>query len=210
MKGIEESMRTLNPVVILLAAGLLLPAYPAASQLADGRLSVEFRAGALVPVGDWDVRDRETALRAGAGPALAGLLRFEVGQGVSVYGAYRWARPSCEDCGLFALDENLGDAGFGFGVGYVLPAELPLELRVDAGALSHQLSFRGDGDSRPSNWGLGGELGITGSIELGPSLFLEPGASGATYPARFDFEEGEFREVTVRYLMPRVGLRYRF
>ncbi len=190
------------------AVGICLSA-PAGAQLLDAPISVEVAAGALVPLGDWTVRDRETSLRTSAGPLVSAGLRLGLPAGFSTYGSYRYALPGCDDCDIFGLDSNLVDAGFGFGVGYALPEGLPVDLRADLGALVHQLSFRGGGQSRPSDWGFGGEIGVTGSYALGPSLLVEPAVSGRFYPARYAFEEGS-REVSVSYLAPRVGLRYSF
>jgi hypothetical protein len=199
-------MRSFSRVATLLGAAVT----PAAAQLPDLPLSVEVRAGALVPLGDWGVRDRETALRVGSGPLVSGVLRLELPERLSAYGTYRHARLSCDECELFGLDGSVEDTGFGFGIGYLLPLELPLSLRLDLGGITHQLAFRGFGETRPSDWGLGGEAGLIGSFELLPSLFLEPAIAGAVYRARFEFEEEEVRDVNVRYLTPRIGLRYRF
>jgi hypothetical protein len=203
-------MRSLCVVPWLLAGGLALTSASAAGQLPENLLSLEIRAGALTPLADWNVEGETTDLRVGAGPALDGVLRVALTPAFSLYGSYRWARPSCTDCDLFALDQDLGDAGFGFGVGFVIPGTLPFTLRTEVGGLAHQLSFRGGGDSRPSDWGFGGEVGFAASFEVSPSLFLEPGLGGSMYPARFEFEEGDFREVRVQYLTPRIGLRYQF
>ena len=195
-------------LIAALAVGTLLAA-PANAQLLDVPISVEVAAGALVPLGDWTVRDRETSLRTSAGPLVTAGLRLGLPAGFSAYGSYHYALPGCDDCDIFALDSNLVDAGFGFGVGYTVPDILPVELRADLGAIVHQLSFRGGGQSRPSDWGLGGEVGVTGSFALGPALYVEPAVSGRFYPARYAFEEGS-REVSVSYLAPRIGLRYSF
>lgn len=202
-------MRRWAPVVFLTVLGCGLVPVPGASQLPGLPISVELRAGGLVPLGDWDVRDRETTLRVGGGPSLSGVLRVELAEGLSVYGSYQWAQPSCQDCEIFALEGSLKDAGFGFGIGYVLPGMLPGAPRLDVGGISHQLTFRADGQTRPSERGLGGKAGMTLSFQIAPSLFLEPGLAGAFFPARFEFEDGDSREVSVRYLTPRIGLRYR-
>jgi hypothetical protein len=199
-------------LALLLAVGLALPAGSASAQLpgVPFPVSLEVQAGALMPLGDWDIRGRDTSLRAGSGFLASGVLRLELSERYSVYGSVRHGRPSCSDCGLFGLDDALGDTGFGFGAGYALPLELPVPLRLDAGGIVHRLSFRGAGETRPSNWGLGGEAGVTVSFALGPSLSLDPALAASLYRARFEFEEEEIRDVNVRYLIARIGLRYRF
>jgi hypothetical protein len=205
-------MRAFVSAAMLPVLALSLPTAPAAAQAAElpFPFSVEIRAGALVPLGDWDVRDREASLRVGTGAGLSGVLRMDLTQGISAYGSFGYARPSCTECGLFGLDGSLGESGFGFGVGSVLPLGLPVPLRLDLGVVTHRLSFRGAGETRPSNWGWGGEAGLAASFQVRPSVFVEPALAATLYGARFEFEEGDFREVNVRYLTPRVGLRYWF
>lgn len=194
-------------VVAGLWVGLTLP-ISAAGQLPELPLSLEVQLGGILPLGDWEVRDRQTSLGVGGGVLLSGLLRVEISDRFSAYGSYRWSRPSCDECGLFTLDDSLRDAGFGLGVGVGLPGALPGDPRLDLGGILHQLAFRGDGQTRPSDWGIGVEAGITLSFPVGPSLFLEPALAGAAYPARFEFEDDAFREVAVRYLAARLGLRF--
>ncbi len=197
------------PLAAVLVAGTCLAA-PAPAQLPAIPLSIELRAGALVPLGDWEVPGRETVLHVGTGPLFSGGLRLALPAGFSLYGAYHYALPRCEFCDAFGLSDRLVDAGFGFGVGYALPETLPVALRLDLGGIAHQLAFGGGGERRPSQLGLGGEAALTGSFEVWPSLFVEPAIAGRAYTARYEFEEGASREVEVRYLTPRIGLRYSF
>jgi len=198
-----------NPLRVLagLWLGLSLPV-SAAGQLPELPLSLEVQVGGILPLGDWEVRDRPTTLGVGGGALLSGVLRMELSDRFSAYGSYRWSRPSCEECGLFTLDDSLRDAGFGLGVGVDLPGALPGDPRLDLGGIFHQLAFRGDGETRPSEWGIGAEIGMTLSFPLFASVFLEPALAGVAYPARFEFEDDTFREVAVRYVAARIGLRY--
>ncbi|CAN5658099.1 hypothetical protein BH23GEM3_BH23GEM3_17680 [soil metagenome] len=200
-------LRLLLANVFLIGACL---ATPAAAQLRGIPLSVEIHAGALVPLGGWEVRGRETALQVGVGPLFSGALRLTLPAGFSVYSAYHRALPRCEECDLFGLSDQLVDSGLGLGIGYALPALLPVPLRLDVGGIAHQLAFRGGGQNRASELGFGGEAGLISSFEIRPSFFAEPAISGRAYTARYEFEEGISREVAVRYVVPRIGLRYSF
>lgn len=202
-----------KPIVLLSAmAAMALAADPAAAQFPDLDLgaSVEFHAGALAPTGNWEVPDGNTTLRAGTGALLAGAVRLHLTPELSTYGSWNYGRPGCEDCALFDLDDRLVDTGFGFGAGYALFDMPPIVIRLDVGGIVHRLSFQGNGETRNSDFGLGFEAGLAGSFEIRPSLALEPAFTWRAYTAHYEFQDGGTRDIDVRYLAPRIGLRYRF
>lgn len=202
-------MRSFLLVAALVSGGWVAPS-GAAAQALPVPISLEVGAGAMVPLDDWNVSDRDAGLRTSAGFAVSGALRVAFTERVSAYTSYEHAVPGCDDCMAFTLDERMRDHGFGVGMGLELLSLPSVAVRADAGAAIRQLGFRGGGELRSSDWGVGFEGRITGSWALTDALFLEPSVGIGGYPARFVFEDGAEREIEVRFLAPRAGLRYRF
>lgn len=180
----------------------------------DLPLSVELRAGAGIPTGDF------AGGMAGAEPGLG----FGIGaivratSTIGVYGGYGWNQFGCGTCGIleqtddFELDEDVTDTGFDFGAqaNFVLGELLVPWLR--GGIIYHKLEFSGDDSSFDSEAAIGFEIGAGASYVVVPSLTFTPGIRYRTYTAEFDFADTEFpnRSVNVSYIALDVGLAYRF
>lgn len=170
-------------------------------------VSVEVRAGAGVPVGDFS--DVQSGVEAGAGPAASAGLVYHLSERFGVFAAYEWATFSCSRCAEFGLDDELVDRGAGFGLEAALDLGL-LEPWLRAGGLYHTLRFSGLGGELDSESGFGFMAGAGAALGLPAVLRLTPGLFYRSYPAELDLGGLPARTLDVTHLRADVGLAYRF
>lgn len=195
------------------ALALLLTACAAphagAQTLAGLPLSVEVRLGAGIPIGEF--AEDAPGVGAQAGPAFSAGARLHLSPVLAVYGAYSGTAFSCPRCGEAGIDESVVDAGAEFGVHATLPARVAGAAPwVRAGGVYRHLTFSGQGGRLSSDAAAGFEAGAGVSVQLTPSLAIEPGVRFRTYAAELDLGDSPARTVDVSHVLADVGLVFRF
>lgn len=196
-----------SAVVLLL---LLISAPGASAQfLLPIPVSVEVRAGAGIPTGDFANREpgiqAESGLMVGAGAAVHISRRF------ALFGGYSRTRFGCPRCGEQGLDADVTDTGGDFGLQVILPASIRgLGPWIRAGGVYHQISFSGTQGELSSDPALGFEVGGGISLSLLRVIRLTPGVRYRTYSAELDLGGLGEETVDVSHVLVDVGLSYRF
>lgn len=210
--------RTARPRLAWVLLPALLAPGAVGAQLVPGLpISVEVRAGAALPLGDFG--QERPGLGAGAG--LGGALALQVGvvSGLAVYGSYGYDRFGCGACGAAGFEGGLPEAGFEAGVAWTLPLALgTADPWVSAGALlGRRLEVPDGGDGFASESATGWSVGAGVRVPLAPSLRLLPAVRYRSYSARFDFTDLGFglfgaealeQELTVASVALELGLSY--
>jgi hypothetical protein len=196
----------LVPIALILLASAAQTA--GAQRLPDLPISVEVRAGAGIPMGEF--AEDEPGVGAEAGPAFSAGALFHLSNALSVYGAYSRTHFVCGACDAAGLDEQLVDAGAEFGV-QVTPVRLAgVSPWVRAGGVYRQLTFSGEGGELTSDPGIGFEAGGGLSVGVTRSISIAPGVRFRTYAARLDLGELPGRTIDVSQVMADVGIAFRF
>ncbi len=156
-------------------------------------ISVEVRADAAIPTGDFD-EAVDAAPSFGVNAAL-GLAR-----GFAVYGGY--SRTAFE---LQTLDREMVDQGFSAGVTVGIPAaRLGVQPYIGAGVLIHELE---DGPEFDSD--LGFEVGAGVALPIASNVRLTPGVGYRRYSTEFPIGPIGV-ETDVEYFTAGVGLNISF
>jgi hypothetical protein len=200
----------------------LLAPQAAVAQLVSGLpLSIELRAGAALPMGDFG--QESPGLGAGAGVGAALTLHVELASSLGLYGSYDYGRFACGACGAAGFEEGLPEAGFEVGVEWTLPFRLgALDPWLGAGALlGRRLEIPDGGDGFASESATGWSAAVGLRVPLAASLRLLPGIRYRSYSARFGFPDLGFglggtdppgqaleQEMNVTSVALEVGLSY--
>ncbi len=200
-----KAFRSVPLVVVLLC----LISTAEAQRIPRLPLSLEVRAGAGVPIGDFASADTPPAAEPGIGFGAGAI--FHASRTLGLYGGYSQTGFGCGDCGIFNIDDTVTDRGFGLGAQASFargPAGLLPWLR--AGVIRHQLRFTGGGSSVTSDPAFGFAAGAGVAWSPAPRLTVTPGVHFRGYSADFPLGTLPERSADVSYLGVDVGLAYRF
>lgn len=202
--------RSLVTMLALAGIALLAPAAARAQLLPRLPISLEVRAGAGIPLGDFAASD--TGVGAEGGLALAAGGKVHLGAVLAAYGEYQRTAFGCGRCASRGIDDEVVAEGGGFGLhatpGVALAGLAPW---VRVGAVVQQLTFSGRGSSLTSDTAVGFEAG--GGVELGlPGLPLRltPGVRYRAASAELDLGGLGAQTLDVTQVVLDLGLSLRF
>lgn len=191
---------------------LAAPATAPAQLLPRLPLSLEFRAGAGIPLGDF--AESDSGVGAEPGLAVAAGAQLHLGQVIAVYAEYQRTAFGCSRCAARGIDDEVVAEGGGFGL-HATPAFPVAGLApwLRAGAVVQQLTFTGRGSSLSSETATGFEAGGGVALELAglrPGLSLTPGVRYRSFSAELDLGGLDSQTVDVNQVVVDLGLAFRF
>jgi hypothetical protein len=203
-------MRPFRISFVLAALFAVLAPAPAQGQLGflpRLPLSLEVRAGAGIPTGDF--ADRRPGVEAETGLAFAAGAVLHLSSAVGIYGQYNRTAFGCDNCAGAGLDDELVDAGGGFGIHAALPLAA-FRPWIRAGGVYHELRFSGSEGELFSDPALGFQVGGGVSLPLIGGLRVLPGVHFRSYSAELDLGGLPSETVDVNQVVADLGLSYRF
>lgn len=192
----------------LVSAAMIAIVAPAAAH-AQGvsPLSLEARAGAVVPMGDF-----ADGLKTGFG--FGATAAYRVIPMLDIYAGYNWHRFGVEDDPEFGdSDFNLDDSGFELGARVYVPVGGSIAPWLQGGLIMQQLKFGasegGLSASVSTDREIGFEVGGGIGIPIGPNMSLTPGVRYRQYSPSMTLL-GETESFDVQYLVADIGFQFRF
>jgi opacity protein-like surface antigen len=200
-------------VRLVLSAALLAAVVPVAAQAQFATpFSIEGRAGAVVPIGDFG--DTEVmGAKTGFGFGVNGAYR--VIPMLDLYAGFSWHRFGVEDDPEFGdVNFDLDDSGFEVGARLFVPGMTGISPWVQGGLILQQLKMGGSeggiSASLTSDRAAGFEVGAGAAFPLTPNLSLTPGVRYRQFKAKFDLPFIGSESLDVQYLAADLGVQFRF
>jgi hypothetical protein len=186
---------------LVLSAALFAAVAPVAAQAQVSPFSVEVRAGAAIPTGDWAKDDGETWVNTGYGFDVTAMYRVVPMFGV--YGGFNYTSFGVKE--LSGADVN--DSGFSVGLHVDVTDMGMMQPWFRVGGMFNQYQTKFGGASFTTDRGFGFEAAGGVAVPVTPMISITPGVSFRSHKPKF---EGETSDEALSYLGLSIGGRVSF
>jgi opacity protein-like surface antigen len=202
----KEKM-AMRKVIMVAGLGVSLLVARSLSAQNTSPMSIEVRAGAAVPTGEFGDGNN-------TGTLIGAALKYRVGNFVTAYGGYERARFDSNDPDVPNTDAGIQDSGYRFGLelAYPFASDTRLNPYVQAGATFDRTELKLDQGSSgnftlTSGREIGYELGVGTGLKIGRTLSLTPEVRYRNYQPKFNADDTANQHLS--YISASIGLDFR-